>query len=173
MENRLTATLSIIALATCVFAGSAHAQTVPAGSGTLGGNETFKAGPGCGKETDLLNATLSLAANGAWSAHTLDADYSGTATPADSKGRKWNFAFNGPSFAGFRGVLEDWATTLCDYYEVTIDTLDVPKFTLKVNKLGNEATVKLKAKATGHTDLGNGKGTYNTKLAGAWTLTSP
>ena len=113
--------------------------------------------------------TVSLAANGTWSATTPGSNYSGTAIPADSKGRKWILSFDFPSFLALRGVLEDWATSLCDEEDVTVDTVEVVKFLFKVNKTGDEATVKFKAKATGHTDLGNGKGPFKINLKGPWT----
>ena len=172
MEHRVPPILSILALAAALLAGTAQAQPVPAGSGVLSGPESLKVGPGCGKDAFVLPATVSLAANRTWSATTPEGTYSGTATPASSNGRKWIFTFSGPSLAKLRDVMEAWATDLCDGYDVTIDTLEIVTTTFKVNKLGNEAAVKFKATATGHTVLGDGKGTYKTKLTGPWSPAS-
>jgi hypothetical protein len=154
--------LLLILLIAC--AGAAHAQTVPAGSGTL----PFKAklATSCGGFTDTGTLTVALFANETWSADTPAGDFSGPLTPLDTKGRSWRLDFDGGSLAAYEAYLEDQATAICSS-PVSISDL-VVELVVKMGKGNATASATLKAKATGVAALFAGSGKHQLKAKGVF-----
>jgi hypothetical protein len=157
--------LPIVLAALFAFASAAHAQSVPAGSGTLPFKEKLKTP--CGGFADAGTLVLVLNANETWSAEAPAGNFAGTMTPLDARGRSWRLDFDGPSLAAYEAYLEDEATDLCSS-PVSISNLAL-SLVVKMGKNGTQASATLKASATGVAALFAGNGKHQLEAKGAFS----
>jgi hypothetical protein len=156
--------LAVLLTAWFGLASAAHAQTVPAGSGTLGFKE--KLATSCGSFADVGTMDVVLFANETWTADTPAGDFGGTLTPLDTKGRSWRLDFDGGSLAAYEAYLEDQATMICSS-PVSISDL-VVELVVKLGKGNTTATATLKAQATGVAAIFSGRGKHQIEAKGAF-----
>ncbi|MBM4383966.1 MAG: hypothetical protein FJ091_11420 [Deltaproteobacteria bacterium] len=139
-------------------ATSALAQA--SGNGSLSGTARIKVKPECRKNRQAVNADWVLSGNG-FSAQTPGNGtpaLTGSATAQGASSRIFRLSFDAPSKAIFDAALESWATFVCGGTPVTLTSVSVTHFDLKLNKRKTRAKVKLYASGTGTSPLGPGTG---------------
>jgi hypothetical protein len=155
-----------VALALLAAGGAAHAQAVPAGEGAFAYAEKLKV-KGCDSFALIAILTFTVAANGTWTASANFGDFSGTLSPADSKGRTWNLVFDGPSLALYEGYLEGVAEDLCGV-PVNVTSIDIDRFQVKFGKELSRVAFQLKAGLQGSSAFGPGGGGHSLKGKGVF-----
>jgi len=154
--------LSFVLAGTAASAGS----TGPAGIGTIAYGEKVKA-KGCGTYSAPALVELILNGDGTWVADAPFGEFSGTLSPADSKGRTWNLVFDSGSLALYEAFLEEVATELCET-PVNVTGIQFSAFQLKFAKDLSEVAVQIKSAATGSTAFGAGSGSHGLKGKGVF-----
>lgn len=152
-------------LSAFLFASTAFAQTVPAGSATLPFKEKLKTP--CGGFADAGTLVLVLNGNATWSAETPAGVFSGTMTALDERGRSWRLDFDGGSLAAYEAYLEGEATDICSS-PVSISDL-VVSLVVKMGKDAAKASVTLKASGTGVAAIFAGAGKHSIKAKGVFS----
>jgi hypothetical protein len=149
------------------LAGAAEEQSFPVGVGVIATKEKLKVGGGCNSSNIEGSIWFATYANGTWAADTDSGLYTGSLSPADSKGRSWNLEFDGSSLLQYESYLEFVASMLCGT-EVAILDGSIDAFVIKFGKDETQVSLQLKTSATGMTIFGSGKGKHSVKGKGAF-----
>jgi hypothetical protein len=135
------------------------------GSGTLRGAGRFTV-QRCHGFRDQVTGTVTLAADGTWSASVTGGSFDGTWT-TDS-GRRYELSFSAPAEAAFVASLASDASQLCRT-SVTVTSVTRDDFSLTVNRRLTKARLLLRYEATGSGGGRSGRARYLLKLHGRWT----
>lgn len=161
-------------LALVVLFASSSALAQASGNGALAGTARIKVKPECGKNRQAVNANWALS-GGSFSAQTQNNGtpaLTGNVTAQGASGRIFRLAFDAPSQALFDAALESWASAVCGGTPVTLTSVNVTHFALKLNKRKTRAKLTIHASATGTSPLGSGTGSYKAIERGGWTDTT-
>lgn len=164
----LLAQFSLAMLPVLALTLPAGAQNVP-GSGELFAKDKLAA-KGCGRAKLTGPQTLSMAADGTWTA-TDDGGgmLAGPYVLVGTKGRTFDLDFDGPSLVLLRLMLEENFSELCQA-PVLVATIDTKRFRLKLNRSGSKARVKANFRLTGTANGEPGKGSFKVAAKGPWTV---
>lgn len=148
----------------------AAATTAAAFSGTasLTGKSTL-AVHGCGADRGTFAATVTVAADGTWSAQPSDGPaVAGTWTPVGRAGRKARFAFDAASLSALGATVIDDVSMLC-HVSATLTAVHPHTLMLTLNRKLTRATLVISYGFSGRAGRRSGTASYHVVGHGAWT----
>ena len=144
------------------------AATAFTGTGTLTGTSKFTV-PGCGSDRGVFVTSITVAADGTWSAQSSDGpSFSGTYVPVGRANRKVRFTFDAATTSALTsGIVAD-ASTLC-HASVTLTGSHPRSLTLSLNRKGTEAKLIIAYGFSGRSRGRSGTASYHVTGRGPWT----
>ncbi len=161
--------LAITALVTVALALVAPtAASAFTGTGTLTGTSKF-AVPGCGTDRGAFATTVTLAADGTWSAQSSEGpSFSGTYVAIGGANRKVRLTFDADTTAALTsGIVVD-ASRLC-HATVTVTGSHPRTLTLSLIHKGTQAKLVIVDVISGKARGRSGTGSYHVTGRGPWT----
>jgi hypothetical protein len=144
------------------------AATAFTGTGTLTGTSTF-AVPGCGSDRGAFVTSITVAADGTWSALSSDGpSFSGTYVPVGRADRKVRFTFDAATASALTMRIVADASTLC-HAPATLTGSHPRALTLSLIRKGTEAKLNLGYAFSGRARGRSGTASYHVTGRGPWT----
>jgi hypothetical protein len=153
-----------------VVVALAAATTAAAFSGTatLAGKSKL-AVHGCGADRGTFAATVTVAADGTWTALATDGpSAAGTWTPVGRAGRKVRFTFDAASLAALGATVIDEVSMLC-HVTATLTAVHPHALTLILNRKLTRATLVISYGFSGRAGGRSGTASYHVVGHGSWT----
>ena len=144
------------------------AATAFTGTATLTATSNF-AVPGCGSDRRAFVASITVAADGTWSAQSSDGpSFSGTYVAVGRANRKVRFTFDAATTSALTsGIVAD-ASRLC-HASVTLTGSHPRALTLSLNRKGTQAKLIIAYVFSGRARGRSGAASYHVTGRGPWT----
>jgi hypothetical protein len=144
------------------------AATAFTGTGTLTGTSKF-AVPGCGSDRGAFATSITVAADGTWSAQSTDGpSFSGTYVPVGRANRKVRFTFDAATTSALTsGIVAD-ASMLC-HAPVKLTGSHPRALTLSLKRKGTQAKLTIAYVFSGRARGRSGTASYHVTGRGPWT----
>jgi len=140
------------------------------GTGTLTGTSNF-AVPGCGSNHAAFETSITLAADGTWSAQSSDGpSFSGTYVPVGRANRKVRFTFDAATTSTLVSSIVAKASRLCNA-SVTVTGSHPRALTLSLIRKGAQAKLVIAYAFSGRARGRSGTASYHVIGHGPWTAT--
>ncbi len=138
------------------------------GTGTLTGRSKFVV-PGCGADHGAFVTSITLAADGTWSAQSSEGpSFSGTYVPVGAGNRKVGFTFDAATTSALTSAVGANASRLC-HAGVTVTGSHPRALTLSLNRKGTQAKLNLVYVFSGRARGRSGTASYHVTAHGPWT----
>jgi len=161
--------LAFAALVTVALALAAPtAASAFTGTATLTGTSKFVV-PGCGADHGAFVTSITLAADGTWSAQSSEgSSFSGNYVPVGRANRKVRFTFDAATTSALTSVIVADASMLC-HAAVTLTGSHPRALTLSLNRKGTQAKLTIAYAFSGRARGRSGTASYHVTGRGPWT----
>lgn len=144
------------------------AATAFTGTGTLTGASKFTV-PGCGSDRGTFETSITVAADGTWSAQSSDGpSFSGTYVPVGHANRKLRFTLDAATTSALISAIVADASMLCRA-PATLTGSRARALTLSLNRKGTEAKLVIAYGFSGRSRGRSGAASYHVIGRGPWT----